>query len=126
MEPYLRVLDSSIEQHTKDRPEWRTEVVLSIIRWALGGLKFHLEDAESQAAWESPFVELHYPVEWNWDLDPSAKEGDTVQSGELFGHIKAPATRDFVAVLKLSWFVAFMPPCCGRKAKRRGLSSAPS
>jgi hypothetical protein len=61
------------------------EVLVSLIRWSLKSLRHYLENARDQEiTWESPFVELPYAVEWDWQA--SRKRG-TKHGRILYGNI---------------------------------------
>jgi hypothetical protein len=72
-----------VEQHEKDHPYWRIEVLVSLIKWGLKSLKHYIEDVHDHViTWESPLVELHYPIDWNWKERGSS---DIAPGGHIFG-----------------------------------------
>ncbi len=91
-------------------PAWRVEVLVSLIKWGLTSLKHYLEDPrDSGINWESPFVELHYPVEWNWQ---PREKGGLALAGHIFGKITKQNTATEAAVaatlgrIMANWFTA--------------------
>ncbi len=109
-EKYLPVLHEASSSYEAAHPHWRIEVLVSLIKWSLRSLQHYLEDTrDTEITWESPFVELHYPVEWNWQ--PRGK-GDVAPGGHIFGNItkqntatQAAATRTLARIMT-HWFNA--------------------
>jgi len=63
MEKFRCALGDYEEKH----PNWRAEALLWVIDYALRYLKLCLESKrKSGITWNSPFVELEYPVEMDW------------------------------------------------------------
>jgi len=49
--------------------DWLAGAVLEILAGAMENLHTYVEDvAEPGISWAEPFVELHYPVEWDWEV----------------------------------------------------------
>jgi hypothetical protein len=43
------------------------EELVPLIKWSLKSLKYFIEDVRGhKITWESPLVELHYPIDWKW------------------------------------------------------------
>jgi hypothetical protein len=92
---YVQILKNSLDDYEKEHPHWRIEVLVSMIQWSLRSLKHYIEDCHDTAiSWESPFVELHYPVDWNWESPRIAESADHVHSGITFGNITKQNTSD--------------------------------
>ena len=84
VEKWRQAYERVIEGYEKDHPHWRIEVLVSLIKWSLRSLKHYIEHPrESKMSWADPFVELHFPVGWNW----SPRRGEIVPCGHLFGQI---------------------------------------
>ncbi|MDE3066805.1 MAG: hypothetical protein KGJ60_04550, partial [Verrucomicrobiota bacterium] len=82
-EKYFPIYQKVVEQYENDHPHWRIEVLVSLIKWSLKSLKHYIEDAhDSEITWESPLVELHYPIDWNWK---GRGAGDMAPGGHVFG-----------------------------------------
>ena len=95
-EKYFPIYQKALDQYEKDHPHWRIEVLVSLIKWGLKSLKYYIEDVrDPKITWESPFVELHYPVDWNWK---KRGFGDVVPGGHIFGKF----TRQNTATKKLA------------------------
>ena len=95
-EKYFPIYEKAVAQHEKDHPHWRIEVLVSLITWSLKSLKHYIEDVhDSQITWESPLVELHYPIDWNWD---GRVCGDIASGGHIYGKL----TRQNTATRKLA------------------------
>lgn len=92
VEKYLPVLRNALDSYKNHHPHWRIEVLVSLIKWGLRSLQHYIEkDRAHEITWEQPFVELHYPVEWNWN----APRDRTIICGELLsGTITANNTAD--------------------------------
>ena len=74
------MLRDALESYEKDHPQWRIEVLVSLIGRGLVGLKQQLDDPNNIGiTWEHPFVELHYPIEWDWN----APRDESILSREL-------------------------------------------
>lgn len=66
---HLEKFNRALSQFESNHPKWRAEALFWLIEFALGRLRQCIENPkESEITWESPFVELHYPVECNWNL----------------------------------------------------------
>jgi hypothetical protein len=89
---YTRILQNALQGYETEHPHWQAEVLVSLIQWALRRLEYYVElRTETEVNWDSPFVELHFPVEWDWEA-----EGDGVVSNArwLSGKISAENTAD--------------------------------
>jgi hypothetical protein len=87
---YFLIYQKAVEQHEKDHPYWRIEGLASLIKWGLKSLKYYIEDVRApKITWESPLVELHYPIDWNWK-----KRGfsDLAPGGHIYGKFTARNT----------------------------------
>ncbi len=81
----VRVLGKALANYEEAHPHWRIEVLVSLIKWSFKCLKHFIEDArDNEITWEQPFVELHYPVEWDWKA--SRMRGDE-HGSILYGDI---------------------------------------
>lgn len=73
-------LGAALGNYKKDHPNWRIEVMISLLRWSLSCLKHHVEHARNKAiTWEQPFLTVHYPVKWDWNASRTR--------GERYGRI---------------------------------------
>lgn len=89
---YIQILKHSLQDYEKEHPHWQIEVLVSLIKRGLIGLKQHIEDPnEASTTWDNPFVELHYPVDWDWN---APRGGDLVQSKLVTGKITEQNTCD--------------------------------
>ena len=82
-EKYIPILQNALEDYQKSHPQWRLEVLVSLFERGMKSLKHYVEDPqEREINWNSPFVELHYPVDWNWH---PRGEGGIAPGGHIFG-----------------------------------------
>jgi hypothetical protein len=82
---HFGALQHGLDAIEREHPHWRIEVFVSLIKWSLKSLKHYIEDVrDSEITWDSPFVELHYEVDWDWS---SSLEGDAVHCGLIVGQI---------------------------------------
>jgi hypothetical protein len=85
MEKYLQRYEQALDTYENEHPHWRIEVLVSLITWSLRSLKHYIEDGqEKDITWDEPFVELHFPVGWNW---AERGGGDVAPGGHLFGTV---------------------------------------
>jgi hypothetical protein len=85
VEKYLPIYQDALEKYAEAHPHWRIEVLVSLIKWSLKSLKHYIEDGhDPEITWESPFVELHYPVDWSWK---GRAHGEVMSGGYIFGKI---------------------------------------
>lgn len=71
-EELARVFEDGLETYERAHPHWRIEVFVSLVKWGLRCLKHYIEDGDENAiTWDSPFVRLHYPVDWDWETSRS-------------------------------------------------------
>lgn len=83
LETYKPILQNALEDYQKSHPQWRLEVLVSLIERGMKSLQHYVEDPhEREINWNSPFVELHYPVDWNWQ---PRGEGGIAPGGHIFG-----------------------------------------
>jgi hypothetical protein len=91
LEKYFPIFQTTLENYENKHPHWHTEVFVSIVKWAVQSLKHYIEDdQESQVSWDNPFVELHYPIGWNWKT--RGREDDLSPGGHIFGRITSRNT----------------------------------
>lgn len=82
-EKYLPIYQKVVEDYERDHPHRRIEVLVSLIKWSLRSLKHYIEDVrDSEITWASPLVELHFPIEWNWEVKLT---GNLARGGHIFG-----------------------------------------
>jgi len=63
----VQVLRNALNNYEQKHPHWKVEVLVSLIKWSLESLQHYIEDAgDKEITWEQPFVQLRYPVEWDW------------------------------------------------------------
>lgn len=64
---YTGKLALALQGYEEEHPHWQTECLLWITDQCLGRLRRYLENPdESEISWDYPFVELHFPVDCNW------------------------------------------------------------
>lgn len=82
---YLKVFIKLLDAYERDHPNWRAEALFWLIEYGLVRLRYYVESKrESEISWDSPFVELHYPIDWNWDAWRDGKTtGISINSGVL-------------------------------------------
>jgi hypothetical protein len=96
-EKYFPVLQDMLDKYEKGHPCWHTEVFMSLVKGAFRALMFYLEDdKDPKITWDNPFVELHYPIAWNWQ---KKKLGAVIAPG---GHIFGKITRQNTATRALA------------------------
>lgn len=65
---YLDVLPSALEAFERSHPAWRLEALYWLLEKGLRSLRSYIEsEAETEIDWASPFVELHFSVECDWE-----------------------------------------------------------
>ena len=80
----LEMFPEIVNGWKKDHPEWRMEVLLWILDWALHSLRRCIESpTESEISWESPYVELHFPVECTWEKGVPDNPSFSLMAGRL-------------------------------------------
>ncbi len=98
---YVHILGNALDDYEKEHPHWQIEVLVSLIKWGLKSLKYYVEeDQDTQITWANPFVELHYPVQWNWEKPRIADNPDIVHSGLFLGEITKQNTSDKETAVK--------------------------
>lgn len=82
---HIATFNRTLANYEKNHPNWRAQTLLWVIDYSLRSLRHYIESrADSEVTWTSPFVELHYPVEWNWRAwGDGDKVGISVTSGTL-------------------------------------------
>lgn len=66
-------LGDALDRFEEDHPDWFTEVLLQLLCEGLLQLRECIEDpADETVSWSSPFVELQYPVPWDWEAEGAA------------------------------------------------------
>ena len=64
----VHVLGEALKQHDRDDPDWFGLSVLRLATEAVMFLRGTIEAAtDPEALWEDPSIEVHYPVEWDWE-----------------------------------------------------------
>lgn len=90
-EKYFPLYKRVLENHEKNHPYWQIEELVSLIKWSLKSLRHCLEDpCEPKITWNNPFVELHYPIGWNWR--PNYSDKACPPGGHIFGKIASRNT----------------------------------
>jgi hypothetical protein len=80
----LEILPEILECWERDHPEWRIEVLLWILDGALHALRNYIESPEeSEISWDSPYVELHFPVECTWTESDAESPSFSLTAGRL-------------------------------------------
>ncbi|MEO8614401.1 MAG: hypothetical protein ABI600_04615 [Luteolibacter sp.] len=80
----LEILPEILGCWEKDHPEWRIEVLLWILDGALHTLRHYIESPEETGiSWESPYVELHFPVECTWTEGDAESPSFSLNAGRL-------------------------------------------
>ncbi|MGP8200052.1 MAG: hypothetical protein ACLQU4_11185, partial [Limisphaerales bacterium] len=89
---YVNIFKKALASYGKEHPHWHIEVLVSLIKWGLLNLRRCIEQKRnSKITWDNPFLELHYPVKWDWK---SRREGDKVQGKEILGKFTRQNTSD--------------------------------
>jgi hypothetical protein len=98
VEKYVPIFQNAVGDYERKHPHWRIEVFVSLIKWGLKSLKHYIEDVhDNEITWDKPFVELKYPVEWDWKL---RRQGDITYGGHSFGKITKRNTADKIKATK--------------------------
>ena len=75
-EKYFPIYQKACDNYERDHPDWKIEVLVSLIKWGLENLQYCIETQKRKTVtWDEPFIELHYPVEWNWNAKRDARGG---------------------------------------------------
>ncbi|HTR41667.1 MAG TPA: hypothetical protein VMH87_08640 [Pseudomonadales bacterium] len=91
IEKYFPILQKSLAQHEKEHPHWQIELLVSLIKWGLERLRYNIEEVpKTKITWDNPFVELHYPITWNWQR--RSPKAAVAPGGHIFGKITARNT----------------------------------
>ena len=91
-EKFVDIFMNTLEKYEKEHPHWQTEVLVSLIGRGLLGLKQHIEDpSKAGITWENPFVELLYPVDWDWN---TPRDGNIVNNKIVSGKFTKQNTAD--------------------------------
>jgi len=62
-----RALLEGLDVYMKEEPSWRALTLLEVARGALASLRHYIEnEKDPDITWREPFVELHFPVEWDF------------------------------------------------------------
>ena len=86
---FIKIFQESIESYEKEHPHWHSEVLVSMIGRGLLGLKRQIEDPDRPGInWDNAFVELHYPVDWDWN------DGSILEKKLISGKFTAENTAD--------------------------------
>ncbi len=89
---FVKLFQSKLETYEKEHPHWQIEVLVSLIGRGLLGLKQHIEDPNKAGiTWDNPFVELLYPVDWDWN---TPRDGDIVSNKLVSGKFTQQNTAD--------------------------------
>lgn len=57
----------ALDSYEQEHPYWWDETLLELLYEGLCNLRDSLNDPTSEVTWDEPFVELQYPLEWNFD-----------------------------------------------------------
>lgn len=78
-------LKDAAEQYENEHPFWLGETLLSLVKSSLVNLRHYVEaEDEKEIGWDSPFVQLNFPVEWNWEAwERGDNDSVLLISGEL-------------------------------------------
>lgn len=64
----VEILPEVLGEWELSHPEWRIEALLWILDASLKSLRQYIERSEEpEISWESPFVELHFPIQCSWN-----------------------------------------------------------
>jgi len=97
-EDCVKIFNNGLKDYETKHPHWHLEVLVSLIKWGLRNLKHFIEEKrDSKITWDSPLVELHYPVEWDWN---SPHEGDQLHGKQILGKFSKKDTTDAKALTK--------------------------
>lgn len=87
VERAVRVLHEAMDHYETENPNWRAQALYWLLDGCLYSLQHYVESPKvPHVTWEHPFVELHYPVEWNWDYDP---EDERATPQVTYGHLRS-------------------------------------
>jgi hypothetical protein len=82
---YLSIFEKASDAYEENHPHWREEVILSLINWSLKNLRHFIEISKpAGVTWENSFVDLRYPIGWNWE---APGKGDIAPGGHRFGKL---------------------------------------
>lgn len=91
-ERYSHAFKDALDKYEVEHPHWRIEVLVSLIKWGIRNLRHCIEQAPSgEITWGNPLVELHYPVEWDWE---SPHDGGIVYGKQVLGKFTEENTSD--------------------------------
>jgi len=95
IEKCLKILPEVLSEWEVSHPEWRIEALLWILDASIKSMRKYIESAEEpEISWESPFVELHYPIQCSWD-----EVAEDIPSFEIItGHITEEDVRDIATI----------------------------
>ena len=82
---FVGMVQDALETYEKEHPHWRIEVLVSFIKWGLTSLKHYIEECDAEVSWRSPFIDLNYPVDWDWKRKPLSQDADEAHCGMIFG-----------------------------------------
>lgn len=75
-------LDNFLSEYEEKNKDWVTRHLLRTIFYSLRQLKYYIDDPkEPEISWETPFAELQYPIEIDWEktnLSPNAPNLQTI------------------------------------------------
>ena len=84
-EKYSHAFHDALDNYERAHPHWRIEVLASLIKWGIRNLEHSIEqEPGSQITWDNPLVELHYPVEWDWN---APRDGDKIYGRQVLGKL---------------------------------------
>jgi hypothetical protein len=64
LEKYGKIIDDLV----KSRPNYYSRVLVDILKGGLNTLRHCIETpGDPEVSWSSPWVEAHYPAEWDWE-----------------------------------------------------------
>jgi hypothetical protein len=89
LKKYMERLPKALESWEEEHPHWRVEVLLWVLDRALTSLRAYIEsESENEITWESPYVEIRFPVECVWD------EGSTAENPNFHFQTGQVSTKD--------------------------------
>ena len=132
---HVRAFQAALEAYEKNHPNWHIEVLISLIKRSLFGLRQQIADHNNnKITWDSPFTEFQYPVEWDWSVEDirasklvtgkfteqNTRDAETAQntlSEIMVGHLNVLALQNFTNHVWLEKrgdaYSVFLPPRLG-------------
>jgi len=92
----LEIYGNFTDKYEKEEPDWIILTAFHLVRNSLYSLRQYIKNPDPlfpDISWENPWVELQYPVEWNWRHEER-------QGGALFGQFTEEELKDKDTITK--------------------------